>query len=92
MKTLFLFLFPLFSYTQQEKENFKSHWITFLSLIEQIGLEKLKMHKLYIYAFDLRPHLYTAIEDQSYIKEATLKDHCLFNNKYIGKKKCIQTH
>jgi len=69
--------------TQLEKENFKSHWITFLSLIEQIGLEKLKMHKLYIYAFDLRPHLYDVLESANYFKDAVLNQHCYFNKQYL---------
>ena len=69
--------------TALENEYFDFHWKNYLKLIERVAFNNLCLNKIFIYAFDLRPHLYTAIEDQSYIKEATLKDHCLFNNKYI---------
>ena len=41
------------------------------------------MHKLYVYAFDLRPHLYTALEESNYFKDAVLNQHSFFENKYL---------
>ena len=64
--------------TKLEKQSFQTHWNIFLSLIEKIGFEELKMHKLYVYAFDLRPHLYTALEESNYFKDAVLNQHSFF--------------
>jgi hypothetical protein len=41
------------------------------------------LHKIYIYAFDLRPHLYSAVESVQYQKETVLKEHCYFRDKFI---------
>lgn len=69
--------------TELEKEFFQLHWVIFLGLIEQLAFEELGLHKIYIYAFDLRPHLYVAVESVKYIKETILKEHCYFQNKFI---------
>lgn len=68
--------------TQLEEREFDQHWLTFLQLIEQVAFEELALHKLYVYAFDLRPHLYTALERNKYFKDARLKEHCFFNGGY----------
>lgn len=67
----------------KEESNFNSHWTNFLSLIEQVAFEELQFHKIFTYAFDLRPHLYTVLEQNGYDKEAILKEHCFFNKKFI---------
>lgn len=69
--------------TELEQNDFKKHWGVYLDLIEEVAFENLCLHKLFVYAFDLRPHLYNAIEEKDYYKEATLKEHCFFNDKYI---------
>lgn len=69
--------------TELEKEFFQLHWVIFLGLIEQLAFEELGLHKIYIYAFDLRPHLYMAVESVKYIKETILREHCYFQNKFI---------
>jgi RimJ/RimL family protein N-acetyltransferase len=43
----------------------------------------MEMHKIFTYAFDLRPHLYEAVEAAGFTQEARLKAHCLFDGKYI---------
>jgi RimJ/RimL family protein N-acetyltransferase len=48
--------------TALEKDLFQFHWTTYLSLIEQAAFEGLKLHKIFTYAYDLRPHLYKAVE------------------------------
>ena len=68
--------------TELEKNEFHKHWGIFLELLEQLAFKELKLHKLYTYAFDLRPHLYEAIELKGYQKEAILKEHCFFEGKY----------
>jgi RimJ/RimL family protein N-acetyltransferase len=69
--------------TVLEKEYFESHWLTYLGLIEKLAFQELNLHKIYIYAFDLRPHLYDVALKASFIKEAVLKEHCKFQNKFI---------
>lgn len=68
--------------TELEKNFFQKHWTVYLNLIEQVAFNEIGLHKIFTYAFDLRPHLYEAVEGQGYIKEAVLKEHCLFNNEY----------
>lgn len=64
--------------TELEKNEFQFHWKTYLELLEKIAFKELKLHKIYTYAFDLRPHLYKAVESAGFIKEATLREHCIF--------------
>jgi RimJ/RimL family protein N-acetyltransferase len=63
--------------------NFIDHWCNFLSLIEQMAFVELQFHKIFTYAFDLRPLLYIALEKSRYTKEAVLKKHSYFNNEFI---------
>ncbi|MFN4762605.1 GNAT family N-acetyltransferase [Gillisia sp. Q332] len=69
--------------TELEQDYFSKHWTFFLQLIEQIAFKELNFHKLFTYAFDLRPLIYEVIENAGYIKEAILKEHCFFNGSYI---------
>lgn len=69
--------------TKLEKEFFSKHWSIYLKLIEQVAFGELNMHKIYTYAFDLRPHLYSILESVGYCKEAILKEHCLFDGKFL---------
>ena len=69
--------------TVLEKEEFDFHWRKYLTLLEQIAFNDLAFHKIYTYAFNLRPHLYNAIEKAGFVYEATLKEDCLFEGKYI---------
>ena len=68
--------------TKLEKENFASYWKIFLNLIQQVAFNELNFHKIFTFAFDLRPHLYAPIEEAGFVKEATLKDHFWFNGEY----------
>ena len=69
--------------TELETNNFKKHWGIFLYLIEQVAFTNLKFHKIFTYAFDVRPALYEALEKSMFTDEARLKEHCLFNGFYI---------
>ena len=68
--------------TDLEPELFDFHWETYLSLIDDLAFSGLKLHKIFTYAFDVRPHLYAPIEASGFTKEATLKEHCLFEGEY----------
>ncbi len=68
--------------TQLEAEHFAEHWSNYLTMLKAVAFDDLGLHKIYTYAFDLRPHLYTMLEANGYRREATLKEHCLFNGEY----------
>lgn len=67
-----------------ENGRFSEIWCAYLVLLEQMAFEDLNLHKIYTYAFDLRPHLYDAFLSVGYREEARLKEHCLFENKFIN--------
>ena len=69
--------------TSLEKDHFEDHWVVYLSLIEQVGFTELQFYKIYTYAFDLRPLLYTALARAGFKKEAVLVDHCRFGNDFV---------
>jgi RimJ/RimL family protein N-acetyltransferase len=69
--------------TTLEKEHFSFYWQTYLELIEKVAFQELNLHKISTYAFDLRPKLYSILEDSQYVKEAILKEHCLFEGKFL---------
>ena len=69
--------------TSQEQNHFQKHWENYLNLIEQFAFSELALHKLYVYAFDLRPHLYEALEKSHYFQDARLKEHCRFQDGFV---------
>jgi len=69
--------------TELESDYFEKYWLMFLQLIENLAFKKLFFHKLFVYAFDLRPHLYKVLISSNYFLDAILKEHCLFNEKFL---------
>lgn len=69
--------------TDLENNEFNFHWSTYLKMIESLSFDELDLHKIYVYAFDLRPQLYDVLLASGYINDAILKDHCFFEEKYI---------
>lgn len=69
--------------TELEKENFAQYWSNYLSLIEKVAFKALKFHKIFTYAFDLRPHLYEVLLSCGFREDARLKEHCFFDGKYL---------
>ena len=69
--------------TKLEDIYFEKYWTIYLDLIEKLAFQELKIHKLYVYAFDLRPHLYKVLKKNDYYLDAILKEHCYFNNRYL---------
>ena len=64
--------------TALEEGGFSLNWSIFLEHLEKVAFEELKFHKIYVYAFDLRCHLYEALESNAYFLDARLKEHCRF--------------
>ena len=65
--------------TELEKDMFKFHWGTFLQLLENIAFKELNFHKIFTYAFDLRPHLFEVLLENGYFQEAILFEHVLID-------------
>lgn len=68
--------------TALEKVAFKYLWSKFLAMIEQVAFEELTLHKIFTFAFDLRPHLYPTLEANGFKRDAVLKEHYRFENEY----------
>jgi RimJ/RimL family protein N-acetyltransferase len=69
--------------TALEADRFEELWSAYLPLIEQVAFAELRLHKIYVYAFDLRPHLYAVLEKNAFFEDARLKEHCRFGGKYL---------
>lgn len=65
--------------TALESESFEFHWKTYLTLIEEVAFQEIGLHKIFTYAFDLRPQLYTVLERCGYSNDAILRDHCFID-------------
>lgn len=65
-----------------EKDFFNLHWKMYLTLLYKYAFEDLNLHKIYTYAFDVRPHLYEALEEGGLQFESRLKEHFLFNGEF----------
>lgn len=68
--------------TELEKNRFEEIWIHYLELIKSVAFNELQFHKLFTYAFDIRPHLYPALEKAGLKEEARLKKHVFFDNNW----------
>jgi hypothetical protein len=69
--------------TELEAIEFDLNWTRFLNQIEIVAFTVLKLHKLFVYAFDIRPQLYLMLKKKNYFLDAVLKEHCFLNDKYI---------
>ena len=69
--------------TNLEKKYFQFHWKSYLELIEKVAFGELNFHKIFTYAFNLRPNLYEALESVGFSKEAILEEHYFFDGKYL---------
>lgn len=59
--------------TLLEEASISKNWIIFLKSLEQLAFEELNLHKIYNYAFDLRPHHYDVQESIGYVLDDRLK-------------------
>lgn len=69
--------------TELEGKEFEKHWIIYLKLLEQVAFKELKLHKIFTYAFDLRPNIYEIFEKAGLKLETVFKEHLKFENKFI---------
>lgn len=69
--------------TELERDFFALYWENYLNVLTDIAFNDIKLHKIFTYAFDLRPNLYPVLLSSGFYEEARLKEHCYFENKYI---------
>jgi RimJ/RimL family protein N-acetyltransferase len=69
--------------TSLEKHYFEENWSNYLTLIKKVAFKEINFHKIFTYAFDLRPHLYSMLTKNGFKEEARLKEHCFFEGKFI---------
>ena len=69
--------------TELDKDYFEKYWSNFLKLIEDVAFNQLNLHKIFTYAFDVRPHLYDVLKTSGYHEEARLKEHCYFDKRFL---------
>ena len=69
--------------TQLEKDSFELYWRYYLKFIEVVAFNEIKFHKIFTYAFDIRPKLYDALLGSGFTEEARLRQHCFFDNKFV---------
>ncbi len=59
--------------TELEADEFETNWVTFLHLLEKVAFTDLYLSSLFTYAYDLRPHLYKAIENAGFQQSKRLE-------------------
>lgn len=69
--------------TDVSEVEFAEAWVRYLLLIEQLAFGQLGLHKIYTYAYDVRPHLYPAIERAGLVEEARLRRHMVFDGQAV---------
>lgn len=54
--------------------QFIADWTSYLEILKEIVRTELQFHKIFTYAYDLRPHLYDALFMAGFIEEARIED------------------
>ena len=60
--------------TVLEKDRFFEIWVNYLKLIEGLAFNSMNFHKIYTYAFDLRPQLFKVLENSGFSIDKRLKN------------------
>ena len=69
--------------TKLEETRFEDVWKAYLKLLEKVAFIDLEFHKIFTYAFDLRPKLYPVLISAGFNEDSRLDEHCFFEGKYI---------
>ena len=69
--------------TQLEKDEFEIHWTNFLKLLKKVAFSELKFNKIFTYAYNLRPHLYPALEKNQFQLKDKLIDEIEIEGKMV---------
>ena len=68
--------------TSLEQDFFMEFWENYLALVKVFAFKYLDFRKIFTYAFDLRPRLYTVLDKAGFFEEARLKDHCFLDGRF----------
>ena len=68
--------------TELEESHFEEYWKKFLFLLEKIAFNEIGLNKIFTYAYDIRPLLFSTLLDFGYHEEAILTNHVLINNSF----------
>ena len=60
--------------TKLEELEFDFHWSNYLKMIKKLAFDILKLHAIFTYAYDLRPHLYPVLEKNEFILVKRIKE------------------
>ena len=66
--------------TQFEKLYFEKYWSIFLRLIEEVAFKDLNFKNIFVYAFDLREHLYGVLSKNGFIFKSRINKAYKFKN------------
>jgi RimJ/RimL family protein N-acetyltransferase len=69
--------------TVLQEHSFAKHWRVYLNIIKAVAFSELSLHKVFVYAFDIRPHLYPILEEEGFFLDARLKEHCYYNGRFV---------
>lgn len=67
----------------QNSDVAQEAWLVYLELIQNIAFGKVKLNRIYTYAFDLRPWLYPIFESVGFTKDAVLREHVKLDEEYV---------
>ncbi len=67
--------------TRLEEKEFDKHWTLFVRLIKKVAFEELNFNYIFIYAFDVRPHLYPTIEKAGFRFDKRLPEEVIIDGK-----------
>lgn len=68
--------------TSIRDNDYEYHFSMFLKFIEEIASQELHFHKIFTYAFDVRPEIYPILLSNGFENEARLKEHTYINGVY----------
>ena len=69
--------------THIEQDRYEYNMSSFLGLLQEVATNELHFHKIFTYAFDVRPKIYGILEKCGFHEEAVLKGHCHFDGAFI---------
>ena len=69
--------------TGLEEKYFKIYWNIFVQLIEDVAKGEINIHKIYTYAYDVRPMLYEVLVERGFSLEKRLFKEANIGNRFV---------
>jgi RimJ/RimL family protein N-acetyltransferase len=63
--------------------RFVDEWVAYLGMIETLAFRNLGLHKIYTYAYDIRPELYPILDTAGFTEEARLRRHIAVGDQFV---------